>query len=186
MYWLRISVLLLLLCPLSICRGQSGGVYQLKSGKIAFLSYASQELIHASTTQLQGVIDPYKKTFAFKVNIISFSGFNNQLQQEHFNENYMETTVFPVSTYTGKIIEDVNLLQNGEYNIRTKGKLKIHGIEQERIIKSHIICKDGKATIRSDFSILLSDYNIKIPKIVNNKVSNNIDITVEAIFVRSS
>ncbi len=183
---LRITQLFILLLICNIGRGQEKSVYKLKSGKVSFSSFSAQELIHASSNQLKGLIDPNKKTFAFSIEIISFMGFNSELQREHFNENYMETPVYPIATYLGKIIEDIDLQQNGEYNVRAKGKLKIHGVEQERIVKTQITCKDGTITIHSLFNVLLSEHNIKIPRIVNNKISNNINITVDAIFVRST
>jgi hypothetical protein len=40
-----------------------------------------------------------------------------------------------------------------------------------------IVVEDGKATITSKFNIYLSDYNIKIPRLVSLKVSQ--EFTVE-------
>ena len=181
-----IYLLLFFLLPLTKDWAQGNNIYKLKSGNVVFYSHSSQELIHASSNQLRGAIDLRKKTFAFKLSIVSFVGFNSELQREHFNENYMETSIFPDATYVGKIIEDIDMLKDGAYDVRTKGKLKIHGVEQERIIKSHITCKDGTITIQSDFNVLLSDYNIKIPRVVDNKISNNINVSVDAIFAPST
>ena len=72
----------------------------------------------------------------------------------------------------------MDLTKDGDYVVRTKGKLKIHGVEQERIIKAFINCKKGKLTVKSDFSILLADYNIKIPRIVSDKLSPTIDVSI--------
>jgi polyisoprenoid-binding protein YceI len=173
-------MLVMLLHAGKVC---AGDLYKLKKGSVVFYSHSSQELIHAATEQLKGIMDITKKTYAFKIVIISFQGFNSELQREHFNENYMESATYPDATYTGKIIEDIDMSRDGDYDVRTKGKLKIHGIEQERIIKSHIVCKNGVIKIHSDFNVLLSDYNIKIPRVVNNKISNTINVTVDGIFV---
>ena len=122
-----------------------------------------------------------KKLFVFKINISSFTGFNSPLQREHFNENYMETTFYPEAIFTGKVIEDADLSKDGAYNIRAKGKLKIHGIEQERIIKVHVVTKNKKLTATSDFIVLLADYDIKIPRIVSDKLSPNINVLVNCV-----
>jgi hypothetical protein len=159
-------------------------VFEINRGSIFFNSKAPQELIHARSEGLKGVIDIQKKTFAFKIGISSFLGFNSPLQREHFNENYMETDVFPDASYTGKIIEDVDLSKDGQYVIRAKGKLKIHGVEQERIIRSTIISKQGKLFIESDFVVLLADHNIKIPKLVYSKLSPEINVSVNATLVQ--
>ena len=47
----------------------------------------------------------------------------------------METELFPNSTFKGKIIEEVDLSVPGEYKIRAKGKLNIHGVEIDRIVR---------------------------------------------------
>ena len=121
-----------------------------------------------------------KKTFAFKVSNASFVGFNSPLQREHFNENYMETDVYAESTFSGKIIEDIDITKDGEYKVRAKGKLKIHGVEQERIIDIEIKTKDNKMVVHADFSISLYDHNIKIPKVVYDKLAPDIHVTVSA------
>lgn len=159
-------------------------VYEVSSGTIEFNSKAPQELIHASSDNLKGAIDLERKTFAFKIGISSFMGFNSPLQREHFNENYMETEVFPEASYSGKIIEDVDLTKDGVYQVRAKGKLRIHGVEQERIIRSTIISKRGRVSIQSDFVVLLADHNIKIPKVVYSKLSPEINVTVNATMVQ--
>lgn len=170
-----------LLVPI-IAIGQ-GSIYTINKGTVVFHSVSANELIHASSNNLKGAIDTKKNTFVFKIDIITFSGFNNPLQREHFNENYMESAIYPQASYSGKIIEDVNLSVDGEYIIRTKGKLKIHGVEQERIIEARVVSKNGKLQINASFKILLADYNIKIPRIVSDKLSPFIKIIVNCTLV---
>jgi hypothetical protein len=155
-------------------------IYEVKSGEIHFFSEAPQELISASSRNLKGFLDTRRKTFAFKIDIASFVGFNNQLQRGHFNENYMESNIYPAATYRGKIIEDVDFSKDGNYDIRTKGKLNIHGIEQERIIKVSLTIRKGKLQAKSSFTVLLTDHNIKIPRVVTDKLSPEIKVTVDA------
>ena len=113
-------------------------IYKTESGTAYFKSDAPLELIEAKSTQLKGAIDATKRTFAFTIPIKSFEGFNNPLQQEHFAENYLEIDRFPKATFTGKIIEKLDLSKDGKYTVRTKGKLVIHGVTQERIINSRL------------------------------------------------
>ena len=60
---------------------------------------------------------------------VSFAGVNRRLQEEYFNENNMETEVYPESGFKGKIIEDGDRSKYGDYKVRAKGKLIIHGVE---------------------------------------------------------
>ena len=64
-------------------------------------------------------MDVVKRQFAFSVKMNSFMGFNSPLQREHFNENYVESDVFPDAVFVGKIIEEVDLTLDGTYEIRS-------------------------------------------------------------------
>ena len=155
-------------------------IFQIVSGKIHFKSDAPLELIEASSNDLKGLINFSSGSFAFSVPVSSFEGFNSSLQREHFNENYMESETYPNATFTGKIIETVDLTKEGEITIRAKGKLNIHGIEQERIIRSTLGIQGNKLTIKSTFTVLLQEHNITIPKVVQQKIAEEIYVTIEA------
>jgi hypothetical protein len=155
-------------------------VFFTRSGKISFKSDAPLELITASSSEVRGVIDIKKNNFAFSVPVKSFQGFNSPLQKEHFNENYMESDKFPTATFSGKIIEDIDFTTEGNYTIRAKGILTVHGVEQERIIKSDININNGIIQIQSKFIVLLEEHNIKIPKIVFQKIAPEIQVEINA------
>jgi polyisoprenoid-binding protein YceI len=170
------------LCSSQVAAGQSR--YEIKAGSVFFKSDAPLELIQAGSKELKGLIDFDNGTFAFSVSMISFQGFNSQLQREHFNENYMETEKFPKATFSGRMIESPNLSQPGEYTVRAKGKLVIHGVEQERIIKSTVrVSKEGLA-IQSSFTILLQEHDITIPKVVQQKIAEEIFVDIKALAVK--
>jgi polyisoprenoid-binding protein YceI len=155
-------------------------LYSVKKGSIYFRSDAPLELITAKSDELRGKFDVSKKMFAFAVNITSFAGFNSPLQKEHFNENYMESNLYPTASFSGKIIEDINFTTDGTYSIRAKGNLTVHGVVQERIIKVELTIKDGKINVASNFTVLLSEHNIPIPKVVHEKLASEIKVEVKA------
>jgi polyisoprenoid-binding protein YceI len=155
-----------------------------EKGSISFISNAQLELIQASSEKLTGIIDISSNQFAFKIDIKSFRGFNSNLQREHFIENYMETEKYPSASFVGKIIESIDFSKNGEYEVRAKGELAIHGQTQTRIIKSKITIQNSKITIIADFKVPLSDHNISIPRIVNQKIATEIDVSMQGTFVR--
>lgn len=180
------SLLLLLISGiLSLAATQAGSsLYEIKDGSVYFKSDAPLELIEARSSKLKGLLDIEKQTFAFSVPSESFEGFNSALQREHFNENYIESHVYPKSTFTGKIIEKVNLSKDGEYEVRAKGKLTIHGVEQERIIRSIITVKNGTVSIHSAFTVLLQEHNITIPRVVHQKIAEEISVEINAVAVK--
>lgn len=170
--------LLLSLLLVGVSFYSSAQKYFSGEGTVQFRSEALQELIQASSSNLIGVLNPVGKTFLFKVSIRSFHGFNSVLQLEHFNEKYLESEEYPEAIFYGKIIEDIDLSIDGTYQVRAKGLLKIHGVEMERIIKSIVTTKNGIIHITSQFSVLLSDHKIKIPKVVHEKIASEVLVTI--------
>ncbi len=171
--------LILLLTLLFIFKVEAQSeVYKTQTGVIQFRSDASLEQISAKSNLLRGILDPEKRSFAFSVPVTSFQGFNSALQREHFNENYLESDQYPEATFTGKIIEQIDFFLPGEYTIRAKGKLTIHGIVSERIIKCTIKAGNNEIRIASDFSVLLIDHGIQIPRVVHQKIAEEIHVNV--------
>lgn len=162
----------------------TANVYIIKKSVVSFHSNAKTELIKASSGELKGIIDADKRTFAFSVAIKSFAGFNSPLQEEHFNENYMESDKYPAASFTGHIIEEDDFTKDGTYNIRAKGKLNIHGVEQERILQGDLIVKGGSIKLSSIFTVLLAEHDIKIPRIVHEKLASEIKVIIDAEFVK--
>lgn len=162
------------------------GLYRSDEGKIHFTSDAPLELIQASSGALRGVIDPIQNTFAFTIEIQSFDGFNSDLQKTHFNENYLESSRYPKATFVGKIIENLDWENEGPSEIRAKGFLNIHGVKRERIIPSQIEIFSDQVIIRSEFTVPLKEHEIDIPKIVAQKISEEIKVVMEISLLKQT
>lgn len=152
----------------------------INDSKITFTSNAELEIITATSQKVQGLIDPATNQFAFTVDVRSFMGFNSALQREHFNEKYMESEKFPRASFSGKIIEPVDFSADGTFEVRAKGELDIHGQKQIRIIKSRVKVDKGIVYLEAAFFVPLSDHNISIPTIVNQKIATEIEVEFKA------
>ena len=148
------------------------------SGHIKFTSDAPLEFIQASSNELAGILNINDLSFSFTVPMVSFQGFNSALQRTHFNENYIESEKFPNSTFKGKIIEEIDFSSPGTYQIRAKGLLNVHGIDSDRIIRCTITVETGRITVESSFTVPLDEHKIKIPGIVQQKIAEEIDVTI--------
>lgn len=154
-----------------------GQILSGQKGKVRLRGEAPQEIITAESSALAGKLDITTKKFNFKQPLNTFSFSQGDLQKKHAEESYFEVKQFPSATFAGEIINDITLDKNGTYNVTAKGKFTMHGVEKEMKISAVIVVEDGKATITSKFNIYLSDYNIKIPRLVSLKVSQ--EFTVE-------
>jgi polyisoprenoid-binding protein YceI len=97
----------------------------------------------------------------------------------------MESSSYPNAEFSGIIIENLDFSKDGNYDVRAKGKLTVHGITRERIIRSNLRISQGRIYISSNFSVLLEDHNIQIPKIVNQKIAEEIQIQINAELAQS-
>lgn len=157
-------------------------IYKTGRGNVSFESNASLENIRASSNQLRGVIDQKNNTFSFAIRLNTFHGFNSELQKEHYNENYVESEIYDEATFKGKIIEDISWDSAAKYAVRAKGQFELHGVKKTETIDAVVeVTKDRTLKISATFRINLSDYNIKIPRVVHKKLSENIDVKVNAL-----
>lgn len=156
-------------------------IFSCSDGAASFISYAPLEIIKAKSNKVRGAVDVSARTFLFVIRVNTFQGFNSGLQQEHFTENFLETDKFPEATFRGKFIEEVDLTKDGKYDVRAKGILDLHGIKQERIIKGTIEVKNQTIHVHSQFSVLLEDHNIKIPRVLYQKISPEIEVNIDAL-----
>ena len=176
-----ISMLFVLVLNLFHSAGAQERFYT-KSGLIRFYSKSPLENIEAQNNSVTCVLDTKTGLFQFAVLMKGFE-FKKALMQEHFNENYLESYKFPKSEFKGQVLHigEINFGKEGSYVVKVKGRLSIHGETKEIETSGTIIIKGGKIGTSADFNILLSDYNISIPTLVKDKVSNRVKITVACL-----
>jgi hypothetical protein len=154
-----------------------------KTGSISFFSKAPLENIEAHNKKVTCVLDTESGQLEFSMLMKAFQ-FEKALMQEHFNENYVESDKHPKSTFSGKItnIDKVSFKKDGNYAVQVTGDLTIKGITKNVSAPGTIIVKGGKVNASSEFQIALSDFNVSIPAVNKDNISNNIKINVDLSF----
>ncbi|MBM3431408.1 MAG: YceI family protein [Bacteroidetes bacterium] len=172
---------LFLFSLLAITATASAQKYFTKNGTISFDATASgsPENITADNRTVTCVVDGSNGNIQFKSTMKAFT-FERALMQEHFNENYVESDKYPEAVFKGVItnVSTISFGKDGSYPATVKGKLTLHGVEKEVESAGTIIVAKGKVTAKANFNVLLSDYNIKVPSVVADKVSNTAKIAV--------
>ncbi len=171
--------MILLLASLGLTKLRTAPtVFATRDGRASVLSDAPLEMISATSHSLIGVLSTNDRRFSFSIPVNSFEGFNSSLQQTHFNDDYLETNLYPSATFKGKIIEEVDLGVPGQYRVRAKGKLNIHGLDNDRIIRCDVSVEPGKIRVEAEFTVFLDNHDIKIPSIVNQKIAQEIQVKI--------
>ena len=169
-------ILLLLFIPLS-----GRDIYFTRSGEVSFFSSTPIYDISAVNNQMTCVLDLETGSVSFRIPILGFN-FPNGLMQEHFNENYMESDIYPNASFKGKI-NDWNKLKLSEnpQEITLNGTMTIHGVSKQILEKGKISMENNDVIGSSNFLINVADYNVKIPKLVRDKIAKTVSVDTDLI-----
>ena len=169
----NITFLILVLFSIS-ATGQSK--YLTRTGLLAFeASVPSFEEVAAKNNSVTAILNTENGDFAALALVKAFR-FKNALMEEHFNENYAESDSHPKATFKGKIKNfSFNDLSASDQIKQLNGSLTFHGVKKEiKNIPISIKVVDNKIILYGNFTVLVSDFDIEIPNIVANKLSDEV------------
>ncbi len=156
--------------------------YLTRTGQVTFRSEAPEELIEAQNNDVAAQLIVSEAKGQFIIPIKSFK-FKKALLQEHFNENYMESDTYPKATYRFTIedIRNVDFQKPGRYPVRTNGVITLKKTAKTIRVPGYIVVSNGDSIkVEASFSLSPADYDIQIPKLVENKIAKNIEINVRS------
>ena len=165
-----------------------GAQYRVNKGLVRFQAGNTTDLVSAYSTRLSGQIDLQARSFSFSLPLESFRGFSCSLLRLHFIPQDRLACQHPEAAFSGTLLDEQEFYQDGCYLIRAKGKLVIHGIEQQRIIRVQLVKTGGQFRFRAGFPIAFDDFRIRVPQIwLRNRVTEVfVDVTGELQTVPSS
>jgi polyisoprenoid-binding protein YceI len=179
---IHLSIVILLITVFAVS-GQTK--YFTRNGKVNFdsTSPSSPEKIEGKNEKATSVMDVATGQMEFAVLMKAFI-FEKALMEEHFNENYVESDKFPKATFKGMIknLNEINLTKDGTYTAKISGKLSVHGVTKDIETTGTFIVKAGIISAKSVFKILLANYNIEVPSLVQDKVAKEASITVDITY----
>jgi len=181
------KLLFIILINLGAIGIQAQDKFLTRSGSVEFFSTTPVEDIKATNNQVSSILKTSTQEIVFNVLMRSFS-FKKALMEEHFNEKYVESEIYPSAKFKGKIVDEIDFSQDGEYeNVEVKGTMIFHGVEKEITVNGNIIVDTEKENIScsSKFIINPEDYKIEIPSLVRDKISNSIEITTQFVYTKS-
>jgi len=173
----------ILLAAVMVTSSLHAQILMTRSGQISFFSSTPMENIDAVNNEVTSMLNPQSGEMVFAVLIKSFR-FEKALMEEHFNENYMESTKFPKATFNGKIVNlsTIDFSKSGKYPATVEGELTIHGVKKPVVATGTIEVKDTKVHSNSTFQVKVADYDIKIPSLVADKIAESIEVKVNCLY----
>jgi hypothetical protein len=156
-------------------------IYSTKTGTISFFSSTPLEDIEAKTSEVESKVSSNGQ-IVFMLLMKGFE-FENQEMEDHFNEEYVESTKYPKADFKGNIINvaDINFAKDGVYPAKVKGNLTLHGVTRPVAADGTIEVRGSKIVAKSKFDIALKDYNIG-GSLIGKKIANTIAININCVY----
>lgn len=157
--------------------------YFTKTGTIYFISHTDAIDIDGTNNQVVSFLDLKTGEIVFGVLIKSFE-FTLATASEHFNETYMESHKFPKAGFKGKVndISKIDFSKPGKFEVTVEGDLTIHGVTKKVSEKGTLEIKEGAILADSEFVVTINDYNITVPKIVEDRVAKVVNVKVNLTY----
>lgn len=159
----KLFTLLALTLGLSLSAQQ----YMTRQGSLTFDAGSPLEDIVATSNSATAVYDVQDGKLGVQVLMTSFE-FKRALMQEHFNENYAESEVYPKAVFKGKF-------EAG----RAIGALTIHGVTKDVDVPAKLDLSKETAHLVAEFAVTIEEYGIAIPSAVANKIDKQAKILVD-------
>lgn len=173
---IRITLVFFCLCTVSALLAQ--GRYVTKTGEIQFeASVPSFEEVKAKNNGTSAILKADTGEFAALALIKGFR-FKVALMEEHFNENYMESSKYSKTTFKGKINGfDFSELSETKKEYLIIGTINMHGEDKEIEVPAMVSLVDDCVSMSLNFVLKPEEFNIKIPKIVSSKIAEEINVS---------
>ena len=154
--------------------------YITRNSNISIYSHTPLEDVKAQNNEAVSVLNATTGDLEFKVAVKSFH-FVKTAMESHFNDDdYMASDKYPKAGFKGKItnISAVNFSKDGSYNVTASGDLTVRDVTKPVTATGTVTVSNGKVTVASVFTIKRKEYNVIGESFVQNKISEDIQITV--------
>ena len=158
---------LLSILTMVFCLSLSGQQYLTRQGTLTFDAGSPLEDIRATSNSATAVYDAKDGKLGVQVLMTSFE-FRRALMQEHFNENYVESEVYPKAVFKGEFKDG-----------RAIGTLDIHGVSQDVNVPATLVKENDAVRLKASFAVTIEDFGVAIPRAVANKIDPEAKISVD-------
>jgi len=153
-----------------------------REGNVHFLSETPIEDIEATSSEASVILDLETGRVAVQVPILSFH-FEKALMEEHFNENYMESGIYPKAKFTGTLRDFGGLPESGAVEVMVDGSFEVHGVSVDRPFNGTLERKGDEVMLICRFDVRTEDHEIPIPAVVRDNIAEVIAVDIKASLV---
>jgi len=167
-YFLFLNILLLT----SLILAEEWQVKENSKNSVQFISSTTLLDFEGNTSKVDGYLYWEGESLFGKNNELYFEVDLNSVKtgngkrDRDMRGDVLETEKWPSTYFKGTITSFMEEESSGKYNVITKGKIFIHGVEKEIEMPGVIAIKNDEMNIQTTFSIFLEDFNIEAPSLL--------------------
>lgn len=156
-----------------------GQVYKTESGHAEFESSVPLHSFTGTSDYLVGKISLQDSTVDFYLDLTSLDTGNNKRDKDM--RETLETERYPFAEFYGKLISNFNPDTAASQKVTVQGSFTIHNISRDVKINGTLQMKPDGLHVIAEWTLNMTDYNIKPPGILFYRVEENIDIQIRAL-----
>ncbi len=152
----------------------SAQVLSFDHGKVEFHTSSIMSDIEATSTEITVNLDVETGIFDLVIPIESFE-FEYEMMQDHFNEEYIESHLYPDAVFKGKVSQDISNLDE-PLEVDVSGQLTMHGVTQTTGFKATLSKSDGFTKVKCKFPVVFKDFKVDEPSILSKAVAKDVEV----------
>ena len=178
----------LLLCWSKGVAGQEYHVDRDADNRVRFISQAPVEEVEGVTDRIDGYVllsgprleegSAAEGTQLYLEVDLASLDTDLGLRNRHMRNHYLEVEEFPYATFDA-VIESIDPASDGSFQITAHGVMDIHGVSREMRIPCDVSTRGEGYWVRCAFNVLLSDFDIEIPKLMFLKLADEIRLELD-------
>jgi hypothetical protein len=171
------AVIIPVLALIATISGLTQQSYITREGIISFYSSAPLEDIEAVNNRVHAILDNATGEVAIRLRIEDFQ-FDRALMQRHFNENFMESDIYPEARFAGRIRNFKEFpAATTTVQVEVEGHLTIHGVTNPVVISVTINQRGPHLVCDATFPVAVADYDIRIPRLFIRNIAEVVEVT---------
>lgn len=175
-----ICMILLLLFSTTTLLGQ---VYNTESGHAEFDSSVPLHSFTGKSDYLVGMINLDESTVDFYLDLNTLKTGISKRDKDMLET--LEADQYPFAEFFGKLKTPFDPEENDPQQVSAQGEFSIHGETKDLNVEGTLESTEEGLLLKAAWTINMEDYNIEPPGILFYRVSEKIDIRIEALLTPS-
>lgn len=175
---LRRAFILCLLMIFALCSKTYGQAYMTEYGHAEFDSSVPLHSFTGESDYLVGKINLDDSVVDFYLDVTTLKTGIGKRDKDMLET--LEAEKYPFAEFYGKLTTPFDPEKETPQKVTVEGEFTIHGVSRERSIEGTLEPTSEGLHLNSSWTINIEDYDIKPPGILFYRVSENIDIRIEA------